>query len=167
MLLENTKIKIVCENFYFLTIHFSLKHVFLWPNQKASHISGCPTFQDLVYNLLKRRGCSACGPSGFWPRVWPQMRLRVCLRKILWGALNLLPREQIENSRNFPREQFHHFGAKIRIMHFLKLSMWSPSLPKLGPLRVLDYFSRNSFVKILGVAPRRPCRRGKHFLICW
>ena len=50
----------------------------------------------------------ACGPSGFWPRVWPQMRLRVCLRKILWGALNLLPREQIENSRNFPREQFHH-----------------------------------------------------------
>ena len=24
------------------------------------------------------------------------------------GALNLLLREQIENSRNFPREQFHH-----------------------------------------------------------
>ena len=47
-------------------------------------------------------------PSALWPRVWPQMRQRVCLRKILRGALNLLPREQIENSRNFPREQFHH-----------------------------------------------------------
>ena len=31
----------------------------------------------------KTRG--AAGPEGFWPRVWP-----------------------IENSRNFPREQFHH-----------------------------------------------------------
>ena len=55
---------------------------------------------------LKTRG--AAGTKGFWLRVWPQMRLRVCLRIILWGALNLLPREQIENSRNFPREQFHH-----------------------------------------------------------
>ena len=54
----------------------------------------------------KTRG--AAGPEGFWPRVWPKMRQRVCLRKILRGALNLLPREQIENSRNFPREQFHH-----------------------------------------------------------
>ena len=54
----------------------------------------------------KTRG--AAGPKGFWPRVWPKMRQRVCLRKILRGALNLHPREQIEDSRNFPREQFHH-----------------------------------------------------------
>ena len=54
----------------------------------------------------KTRG--AAGPEGFWPRFWPKMQQRVCLRKILRGALNLLPREQIENSRNFPREQFHH-----------------------------------------------------------
>ena len=25
-----------------------------------------------------------------------------------YSTLNLLPREQIENSQNFPREQFHH-----------------------------------------------------------
>ena len=50
----------------------------------------------------------ACGPSGFWPRVWPLMQLRVCIRKILWGPFNQLPREQIENSRDFPREQIHH-----------------------------------------------------------
>ena len=36
------------------------------------------------------------------------MQLRVCIRKILWGTFNQLPREQIENSRDFPREQIHH-----------------------------------------------------------
>ena len=42
------------------------------------------------------------------PRVWPKMQQRVCLRKILRGTLNLHPREHIEDSRNFPREQIHH-----------------------------------------------------------
>ena len=32
------------------------------------------------------------------PRVWPKMQQRVCLTKILRGAFNQLPREQIENS---------------------------------------------------------------------
>ena len=36
------------------------------------------------------------------------MQLRVCIRKILWGTFNQLPREQIEDSRDFPREQIHH-----------------------------------------------------------
>ena len=49
----------------------------------------------------KTRG--AADPEGFWPRVWPKMRQRVCMRKILRGAFNQLPREQIENSRDFPR----------------------------------------------------------------
>ena len=47
----------------------------------------------------KTRG--AAGPKGFWTWVWPMMRQRVCLRKILRGAFNQLPREQIENSRYF------------------------------------------------------------------
>ena len=36
------------------------------------------------------------------------MRLWVCIRKILWGTFNQLPREHIENSRDLPREQIHH-----------------------------------------------------------
>ena len=36
----------------------------------------------------------ACGPMGFWPWVWPR------------------PREQIENSRDFLREQIHHATPK-------------------------------------------------------
>ena len=58
----------------------------------------------------KTRG--AAGPEGFWTWVWPKMRPRVCLRKILRGAFNQLLREQIENSRYFPREQIHHTTAK-------------------------------------------------------
>ena len=58
----------------------------------------------------KTRG--ATGPEGFWTWVWPMMRQRVCLRKILRGAFNQLPREQIENSRYFPREQIHHTTPK-------------------------------------------------------
>ena len=54
----------------------------------------------------KTRG--AAGPEGFWPRVWPKMWQRVCLSKILRGAFNQLPRAQIENSRDFQREQIHH-----------------------------------------------------------
>ena len=49
----------------------------------------------------KTRG--AAGHKGFWPRAWPKIRQRVCLRKTLRGAFNQLPREQIENSRDFPR----------------------------------------------------------------
>ena len=41
----------------------------------------------------KTRG--AAGPEGFWPRVWPKMQQRVSLRKILRGAFNQLPWEQI------------------------------------------------------------------------
>ena len=58
----------------------------------------------------KTRG--AAGPKGFWTWVWPMMRQRVCLRKILRGAFNQLPREQIENSRYFPRERIHHTTPK-------------------------------------------------------
>ena len=50
----------------------------------------------------------ATGPEGFWPK----MRQRVCLRKILSRAFDQLPREQIENSRDFPREQIHHATPK-------------------------------------------------------
>ena len=46
------------------------------------------------------------------PDPRPKMRQRVCLRKILRGAFNQLPREQIENSRYFPREQIHHTTPK-------------------------------------------------------
>ena len=63
------------------------------------------------------------------------MRLRVCLRKILWGALNLLPREQIENSRNFPREQFHHTAPS--------------SFQQIVP----DYIREYSSVALLEVSP--------------
>ena len=36
-------------------------------------------------------------PDGFWLRIWPNMRQRVCMRKILRGAFNQFPREQIRN----------------------------------------------------------------------
>ena len=54
----------------------------------------------------KTRG--AVGLKGFWPRVWRMMRPQVCLHKISWVAFNQLPREQIENSQDFPREQIDH-----------------------------------------------------------
>ena len=38
----------------------------------------------------------------------PLMQLRVCIRKILRGTFNQLPREQIENSQDFPREQIQY-----------------------------------------------------------
>ena len=69
-------------------------------------------------HLLKSRGCSVVnlfptevhrvlnlfpkelieGTPKDFPKVWLKMRQRVCLRKILNGAFNQLPREQIENS---------------------------------------------------------------------
>ena len=49
----------------------------------------------------KTRG--AAGPEGFWTWVWQKMRQMVCLRKILRGAFNQLPRKQILNSRDFLR----------------------------------------------------------------
>ena len=59
--------------------------------------------------MQTRTASEAKNPEeGFSPRVWPLMQLRVCIRKILWGTFNQLPREQIENSRDFPREQIHH-----------------------------------------------------------
>jgi len=35
----------------------------------------------------------ACGPSGFWPWVWPRMWPWVCLQKIPRETFNILPRE--------------------------------------------------------------------------
>ena len=50
----------------------------------------------------------ATGPEGFWSRVWPKKHQMVCQIKILRGAFNQLPKEQVENSRNFLGEQIHH-----------------------------------------------------------
>ena len=46
------------------------------------------------------------------PKEFPKANPRVCLRKILRGAFNQLPSEQIFNSRYFPREQIHHTTPK-------------------------------------------------------
>ena len=55
----------------------------------------------------------ACSPSGFWPLMQPQ----VGLQKILWGALNQLPREKKENSRDFPRFTMLHPRFFNRLSH--------------------------------------------------
>ena len=61
-------------------------------------------------NFLKanKRPLQRPDPEGFWSRVWPKKHQMVCLMKILRGAFNQLPREQVENSRNFLGEQIHH-----------------------------------------------------------
>jgi len=85
-----------------------------------------------VLNLFPReliggppKGFPKANPRpGFWTWVWPMMGQRVCLRKILRGAFNQLPREQIENSRFFPREQIHHTTPKA----FQKIVILTKSL---------------------------------------
>ena len=49
---------------------------------------------------------------GFWPRVWPRMRQRVCQKKIPKGAFNILPWESFEYSRDLPRGSIHHDTPK-------------------------------------------------------
>ena len=65
-----------------------------------------PREVPLVLNLFPRELIEST-PQDF-PQAIPLMQLRVCIRKILWGTFNQLPREQIENSQDFPREQNHH-----------------------------------------------------------
>ena len=65
------------------------------------------SFMKTIYkSLILSRSLGACGPSGFWSRVWRRMRQRVCLQKTPRGAFNILPRESIEN---LPRGSIHHY----------------------------------------------------------
>ena len=70
------------------------------------------------------------------PMVWPKMQQMVCLTKILRGAFYQLPWEQIENSRDFHREQIHHttykvFQQIVILTKYLTFMIWS-SINSLG-----------------------------------
>ena len=56
----------------------------LWKSLGGIMVNGAPRPDPRPKTL------GACGPSGFWPRVWPL------------GAFNILPRDSIENSRKPP-----------------------------------------------------------------
>ena len=71
--------------------------------------------------------------------MWP----RVCLLKFLCGAFNQLPREQIENSRYFPREQIHRtttlvFSTDCPNLHPNLHHKLNPSSPSTGRVLALS-----------------------------
>ena len=81
----------------------SRKNDNLWKSLGGIMVNGAPREVPRVLNGVPReyiegpprpdprpKTLGACGPSGFWPWVWP------------WGAFNILPRDSIENSRKPP-----------------------------------------------------------------
>ena len=112
----------------------------------------CPQEVPRVLNMFPRELIEST-PQDF-PQANPLLHLRVCIQKILWGTFNQLPREQIENSRDFPREQIHHtlvFSTDCTISIFAWVDFflvifdhfWHFFSPLLGMLQK-KYSSKNS-----------------------